>query len=108
MTPAQTAADIIQTIPNVLPCCSGEQPVPLRTIDSLREAVGNAVEEERLLYSILQRCRPVIQQHVVRMQAEADGAAALTGSPNPVSEHWLQEARELLMSVNARIGGDRD
>ena len=104
MTPAQMAADILATVPRTIPCCAGTQPVEVKTLESLRDAVQNAVVEEELVHRILARCRPVIRAHVVRMQAEADGAAALQGKPNATSEEWLQSARELAMSVDARLG----
>ncbi len=108
MTPAQTALDILNTIPAIVPCCSGEQSVPSTTLNALRESVQNAVDEEQIVYRILQRAKPVAAAHVVRMQAEADGAVALAGKPNAVSEEWLSQARELLYSINARLGGNDD
>jgi hypothetical protein len=108
MTPAQTALDIMQTIPRVVPCCNGTQAVSAATLNALRDAVQNAAEEEQIIYRILQRARPVAAAHVVRMQAEADGAVALGGKPNFVSEEWLSQARELLFSINARLGGNDD
>lgn len=108
MTPAQTALDILNTIPALVPCCSGEQSVPSVTLNALREAVQNAADEEQIVHRILMRARPVAQAHVVRMQAEADGAVALSGKTHPASEEWLRQARELLFSIEARIGGSDD
>jgi len=108
MTPAQNALDIMQTIPALVPCCAGSQAVPSATLNALREAVQNAADEEAILHRILQRAKPVAAAHVVRMQAEADGAVALSGKTNPASEEWLTQARELLFSINARLGGNDD
>ncbi len=108
MSPAQTALDIIETVPAVVPCCSGDQAVPSSTIAALREAVRNAAEDERIMARILARALPVAQAHVGRMQAEADGAVALNGKPHPVSEELLLQARELLYSIRARVGVSDD
>ena len=108
MTPAQTAVDIMQTIPALVPCCAGEQSVSVSTLSALREAVQNAADEEQVVHRILLRMKPVAQAHVVRMQAEADGAVALSGKPHPVSEEWLAQAKELLQSINARLGPNED
>lgn len=109
MTPAQTANDILNTIPAFVPCCNGKQEVSTAAIAALRDAVRNAVEEEELVTRLLARLRPVAAQNVVRMQAEADGSAVMNGGqPNPVSEQWLVNAREILHSLNARLGVNND
>ena len=110
MTPAETAQDILTTIPTIIPCCDAStQPVCTRTMQALRDAVRDMVEEERLVTNLLYRLKPIAAQWVVRMQAEADGSAVLNnGVPNPVSEQWLMSAREILHSLNARLGGEDD
>ena len=110
MSPAETAQDILDTIPSIIPCCDGStQPVPTRTMQALRDAVRDAVEEQRLVTSLLHRLKPIAAQWVVRMQAEADGSAVMNnGKPNAVSEQWLLSAREILHSLNARLGGEDD
>lgn len=102
MTPATTALDILGTIPDFAPCCDNKQEVSTHTMAALREAVRNAVEEERLLHSLLHRLRPIAEQHYTRMRGEANA------NPNPVTEHWLGQAREIFHSLNARIGGNDD
>lgn len=104
MSPIQIAADILATIPRIVPCCSGTQQVPAQTLEALRNAISDAADEERILYGTLHRCLPLVRANVVRMQAEADGAASLDGKPNPTAEQWLVHARELFHAVNARVG----
>lgn len=102
MTPAQTALDILNTIPAYIPCCDHKQEIPTRTIDAIRNAVTDAVEDERLVYALLHRLRPLVEQHYARMRGEANV------NSNSVTEHWASQARELMHSVNARLGVNDD
>jgi len=102
MTPADTALDILNTIPEFVPCCDHKQEISTRTMAALRDAVRNAVEEERLLHGLLHRLRPLAEAHYSRMQGEADA------NPNTVTEHWVGQAREIVHSINARIGTPND
>jgi hypothetical protein len=111
MTPIQTAADILSTIPQVAACCgpSATQPVNCAALVALREAVANAADEEEIQARILARTLPVLRANVIRMQAQADGdAVANGGTPNGTSEEWLRQARELLLAVEARLGVTND
>lgn len=102
MTPADTALDILNTIPEFAPCCDHKQEVSTRTMAALREAVRNAVEEERLVHGLLHRLRPLAESHYARMRGEADT------NPNSVTEHWVEQAREIIHSISARIGVSDD
>jgi len=107
MTPIQTAADILSTIPQVAACCGSSvtQPVNCAALVALREAVANAADEEEIQARLLARVRPVLRMHVVRMQAQADSDAVSNGgTPNATSEEWLRQGRELLLAVEARLG----
>lgn len=111
MTPIQTAADILSTIPQVASCCGAveTQPVYCSVITALREAVANAADEEEIQMRLLARAMPILRNNVIRMQAQADAdAVANGGTPNSTSEEWLRQARELLMSVEARLGVAND
>jgi hypothetical protein len=111
MTPIQTAADILSTIPQVAACCgsSATQPVNCSALVALREAVANAADEEEIQARLLARVRPVLRMHVVRMQAQADSDAVSNGgTPNATSEEWLRQGRELLLAVEARLGVTND
>lgn len=111
MSPIETAADILSTIPRIASCCgpSETQPVPCAALDAIREAVSNAADEEQIQSRILARTLPVLRANVIRMQAQADVDAAKNGgTPNTYSEEWLRQARELLLAVEARLGVQND
>jgi|TARA_R110002126_G_scaffold260120_1_gene403095 hypothetical protein len=111
MTPIQTAADILSTIPQIAGCCGPTytQPINCAALAALREAVANASDEEEIQARILARTLPVLRNNVIRMQAQADGdAVANGGTPNATSEEWLRQARELLLAVEARLGVTND
>lgn len=101
MTPAQIALDILQTIPDPPPG-SATQPVSTTTLAALRSSIVDAVDEERCVHGLLYRLRPLAESNFTRMQGEANT------NPNSVTEHWLEQAREILHSVNARTGGSDD
>jgi anaerobic glycerol-3-phosphate dehydrogenase len=102
MTPAQTALDILTTIPDGVQVGDHTQQVSTRTMSVLRDAVRNSVEEERLLHGLLHRLRPLAESHYARMQGEAQT------NPNNVTEHWASAAREMVHSLNARLGVQDD
>lgn len=108
MTPIQTAKDILETIPRMVPCCSGTQAVEVRTLESVREAVANAADDEEILYRLLARCRALAVQNFLHARVQADTDAALGGAVHPRSEEVLQSARELLASLDARLGVHND
>lgn len=109
VTPVQTIADLVSTIPCVSDCCGkGVQEVSMVTLNALRTAAANAADEEECLCRILARCRGVVREHVIRCQVDADADAARTGRANPRSEEVLQAARELLHAVEARLGVEND
>lgn len=109
MTPVQTIADLLSTIPSNADCCgSGQQAVSMATLNALRNATANAADEEECMCRILARCRGVIREHVIRCQVQADADAALGGKAHPRSEEALQSAKELLHAVEARLGVQDD
>ena len=108
MTPAQTAQDILNTIPVADESKGGVQIVAIRTLSSLRTAVSNAVDEEECLHRLLARCRVIAYQHVIRCQVVADAEAALGSDNHPRSEDALANARELMASLDARLGINND
>jgi hypothetical protein len=108
MTPAQTVSDILATIPPAGDDPKAVQFVSTATMKALRAAATNAVDEEECLHRMLARCRGIVYQHVIRCQVQADADAALGENPHPRSEHLLVDARELLASVDARLGVDND
>ena len=109
VTPVQTIADLLSTIPSVSDCCGkGMQEVSMVTLNALRTAAANAADEEECVCRILARCRGVIREHVIRCQVQADADAALGGKPHPRSEEALQSAKELLYAVEARLGVEND
>jgi len=99
MTPAQTARDIVASV---------QLEIPQRAAEALLRAVSDACEEEECIHRILIRSRSVIQQHVVRCHVQADADAALGGTAHPRSEQALLDARELLASIEARLGVNND
>lgn len=109
VTPAQTIVDLLSAIPNALDCCGkGTMPVSFRIIDSLRVAANDATAEEENTYRLLARCRHVVRQHLIRCQVQADVDAATDGKAHARSEEALQSARELLASIEARLGVNDD
>ena len=108
MTPTQTVSDILSTIPTAGNDPKSVQFVSTSTLHQLRGASQNAVVEEELLHRILARCRVIVYQHVIRCQVQADADASLGENPHPRSEQMLMDARELLASVDARLGVDND
>lgn len=108
MSPTQTVSDILSTIPTAGNDPKAVQFVSTSTLHQLRAASQNAVVEEELLHRILARCRVIVYQHVIRCQVQADADASLGERPNPRSEQMLMDARELLASVDARLGVDND
>lgn len=108
MTPTQTVADILGTLPPAGADPNAIQFVKAGTMKALRSASQNAVDEEELLHRILARCRVIVYQHVIRCQVQADADAALGENPHPRSEQMLVDARELLASVDARLGVEND
>ncbi len=82
--------------------------IPIRTIASLRQAISNALDEEECLHRLLARCRGLAYQNVIRCQVQADADAALEGQTHPRSEDALVQARELLASLDARLGVEND
>lgn len=99
MTPAQTALEIVIAIGNGMPGHS---------IHALHQAVSDARDEEVCVHRILARCRGIAHQHVIRCQVQADADAALGGTAHPRSEQALLDARELLASIEARLGVNND
>jgi ABC-type proline/glycine betaine transport system permease subunit len=91
MTPAQTASDIMQSIPALVPCCDGNQSVPSVMLNALRDAVQNAADEEALVHFILRRCKPIVQTVL-------DGVRHIT----PQDE--VDFVEQLLRDIDARIG----
>lgn len=108
MTPAQTAKDILETLPPPSADPKSIQFVRSATMSALRHAIWSACDNEECLHRILARCRAVVHQHVIRAQVQADADAALEGKVHPRSEQALQDARELLASVEARLGLEND
>lgn len=102
MTSAQTALDILGTIPAFVPCCDHKQEVSTRTIAALRDSVQNAVEEERHARAVMLRLLPLTQQHYDRMRGEN------AANPNSVTDHWLAQANELLQNLNAILNQTTD
>lgn len=104
MTPVQTAHDILSTLP-----VPGDDPKSIQFVSSatmmaLRNAIASACDEEECVYRLLARCRGILHQHVIRCQVQADADAALGGTTHPRSEQALLDARELIASVDARLG----
>ncbi len=108
MTPTQTAHDILGTIQVAAESAGSVQMIPIRTIASLRQAISNALDEEECLHRLLARCRGLAYQNVIRCQVQADADAALEGQTHPRSEDALVQARELLASLDARLGVEND
>lgn len=109
VTPVQTVADLVSTIPSISACCGQQgQEVSYATLNALRAAVANATDEEECMCRILARCRGVIREHVIRCQVQADADAAIGGKAHPRSEEALQSAKELLHAVEARLGVQDD
>jgi hypothetical protein len=109
VTPTQTVADLMSTIPSVAACCGQTgQEVPYTTLHALRTAVANAADEEECIHRLLARCRTIIRQHLIRCQVQADADAVLGGRLHIRSEEDLLAARELLAAVEARLGLDDD
>jgi hypothetical protein len=108
MTPTQTAHDILGTIPVAGESAGSVQIVAIRTLNSLRQAIANAVDEEECLHRLLARCRALAYQQVIRCQVQADADAAMEGAVHPRSEDALVQARELLASLDARLGVEND
>jgi len=108
MTPTQTAHDILGTIPVAGESAGSVQIVAIRTLNSLRHAIANAVDEEECLHRLLARCRALAYQQVIRCQVQADADAAMEGAVHPRSEDALVQARELLASLDARLGVEND
>lgn len=102
MTPAQTIADLLSTIPD------NAETIPAMLMDALRTASRNACDEEECVHRLLAGCRRVVMREVVRCQVQADADAAAMGKPHPRSEEALAVSREMLHSIDARlgIGGD--
>jgi hypothetical protein len=110
MSPSQTVHDLLSTIPSVAMCCgTTTQQVSVTTLNALRTAAANACDEEECIHRMLAACRRVIQREVIRCQTQADAdAAGNGGTPNARSEEALRNSRELLASIEARLGVDRD
>ena len=108
MTPLQSARDLLDAIPRVIPCCSGMQSVSVAALESLRDSMQNACDEEGCVHRILARCRVLAYQEVIRCRVQADADAALRGKPHPRSEEALAQAQELLASLDARLGVNDD
>jgi hypothetical protein len=108
MTPTQTAHDILGTIQVAAESAGSVQIVAIRTLNSLRQAIANAVDEEECLHRLLARCRGLAYQQVIRCQVQADADAAMEGAVHPRSEDALVQARELLASLDARLGVEND
>ena len=108
MTPAQSASDIINTIPVASEGAGSVQIISIRTLNSLRQAIANAVDEEECLHRMLAKCRVLAHENVIRCQVQADADAAMGGQAHPRSEEALAVAKELLASMNARLGVDKD
>ncbi len=108
MTPTQTAHDILGTIQVAAESAGSVQIVAIRTLNSLRQAIANAVDEEECLHRLLARCRALAYQQVIRCQVQADADAAMEGAVHPRSEDALVQARELLASLDARLGVEND
>lgn len=106
VTPVQTIADLISTIP--IAGHQHAQEVPYATVMALRIAAANAADEEECVHRLLARCRIILRQHLIRCQVQADADAALGGRPHARSEEDLVAARELLAAVEARLGLDDD
>jgi len=106
VTPIQTVADLVSTIP--VACQQHVQEVPYSTVMALRVAAANAADEEECVHRMLARCRIILRQHLIRCQVQADADAALGGRPHARSEEDLLAARELLAAVEARLGLDDD
>ena len=105
VTPVQTVADLVSTIPSISACCGQQgQEVSYATLHALRQAVANATDEEECVVRLLARCRCIVREHVIRCQVQADADAAYGGHPHPRSEEALTSARELLHSIEARLG----
>jgi hypothetical protein len=109
MSPVQTIADLMSTIPANMDCCgSGMQSVSMATLNGLRDAARNATDEEECVCRLLARCRTIAREHLIRCQVQADADASLGGKPHPRSEEALQSARELLHAIEARLGVEHD
>jgi hypothetical protein len=80
------------------------QEVSMVTLNALRTAAANAADEEECVCRILARCRGVIREHVIRCQSKPTQTPLLAESSHPRSEEPLQSAKELLLSVEARLG----
>ena len=109
VTPTQTVADLMSTIPCIADCCGkGVQEVSMATINALRAAASNAADDEECLHRLLARCRIILRHHLIRCQVQADTEAAMNGKPHDPSEDALTTARELLAAVESRLGVNDD
>ena len=108
MTPAQTAHDIIATIPTADGSSGAVQIISVRTLSSLRTAIANAVDEEECIHRLMARLRVLAHENVIRCQVQADADAAVGGETHPRSEHALTNARELMAALDARLGITND
>lgn len=109
VTPVQTIADLLSTIPSVSACCGQTgQEVAYSTLNALRVASENASDEEECIHRLLARCRSIVREYVIRCQIQADADASTLGKAHPRSEDALIAARELLNAVEARLGVEND
>jgi len=109
MTPSQTVADLVSTIPSVGACCGqSTQEVPIATLNALRTAAANACDEEECVHRLLAQCRVLARLRVVQAQVQADADASGLGRPREKSENALSSALELLNAIEARLGVEND
>lgn len=101
MTPIELIRDLLSTIPEE------RTDVPEYIMAGLRRAASDGVDDQMCVSRLLATLRPIVHQHLIRCEIQ-EQVEASGGKVHPRSTAAIASARELLASVDARLGVDRD